>query len=360
MQAVGCVCRRDIVDLFDYADELRYGELHMKADPRIGLRAIVAVHNLKRGPAIGGTRFIEYDGTPSALRDAMRLARGMTYKAAISGLNHGGGKAVIVRPRGLTDEQREKIFHAFGEFVESLGGIYITCEDSGTRVSDMNIVREHTEHVLGFDPGQGSSGDPSPFTAYGVRRGVEAAVKFKLGRDDLDGLTVAVQGVGSVGYHLAKELHELGAKLVVTDVSDASINRCVNEFGATSVAPGEIYGVDCDIFAPCALGAILNDETIPQLKCSIVAGASNNQLEEDRHGQQLLDRGILYAPDYAINAGGLINVAQEYEGYDAEVARDECTKIYDTMMGIFERAGSENATTASVADRIVEEMIFGD
>lgn len=348
------------MDLFDYADDLRYGELHLKADPTIGLRAIVAVHNLKRGPAIGGTRFIEYDGTPAALRDAMRLARGMTYKAAISGLDHGGGKAVIMRPRGLTELQREQIFEAFGKFVESLGGIYITCEDSGTRVSDMNIVKQHTDNVLGFDPDQGSSGDPSPFTAYGVRRGIEAAVKFKLGRDDLDGVKVAVQGVGSVGYHLARELHELGAKLLVTDVSAAAIKRCVDEFGATEVAPNDIYGVDCDIFAPCALGAILDDETIPKLTCSIVAGASNNQLAEDHHGQQLLERGILYAPDYAINAGGLINVAQEYKGYNASAARDACTLIYDTMMNIYTRAASENAPTAAVADRIVEEMIFGD
>lgn len=348
------------MDLFDYADELRYGALHMRVDEKSGLHAIVAIHNLKRGPAIGGTRFIEYDSTNDALRDAMRLARGMTYKAAISGLNHGGGKAVIVRPRGMTDSQREQIFHEFGKFVDSLGGRYITCEDSGTRVSDMNIVRQHTSSVLGFDPDQGSSGDPSPFTAYGVRRGLEAAVKFKLGRDDLDGLHVAVQGVGSVGYHLAKELHNLGARLTVTDVSDASIKRCVEEFGATEVAPNEIYGVKCDIFAPCALGAILNDTTIPQLDCSIIAGASNNQLAEDRHGQVLLERGILYAPDYAINAGGLINVAQEFEGYNADVARDKCTLIYDTMMSIFERAAAENAPTGAVADRIVDEMIFED
>lgn len=346
------------MDLFQYADELRYGQLHLKADQKSGLHAIVAVHNLTRGPGIGGCRFIEYDSTNDALRDAMRLARGMTYKAAISGLDHGGGKAVIVRPRGLTDSQRAEIFHAFGEFVDSLGGQYITCEDSGTTVEDMNIVKGHTDHVLGFDPAKGSSGDPSPYTAYGVRRGVEAAVKFKLDRDDLDGLVVAVQGVGSVGYHLAKELHELGAKLVVTDVSDAAIQRCVEQFGARRVAPNEIYSVECDIFAPCALGAILNDQTIPQLKCSIIAGASNNQLAEDHHGQQLLERGILYAPDYAINAGGLINVAQEYKGYDPEEARATCTLIYDTMMRIYERAASENLPTGVVADRMVEEMIF--
>ena len=346
------------MDLFDYADSLRYGELHLKADPSIGLRAIVAVHNLTRGPAIGGTRFIEYDSSEAGLRDAMRLARGMTYKAAISGLDHGGGKAVVIRPKGLTESQRKEIFHAFGEFVESLGGIYITCEDSGTRVSDMNIVHEHTEYVLGFDPSKGSSGDPSPLTAFGVRRGIEAAAKFKLGRDDLQGLHVAIQGVGNVGYYLAKELHKLGATLTVTDVSDAAITRCVEEFGAAAVAPNEIYAVECDVFAPCALGAILNDATIPQLRCEVVAGASNNQLAEDRHGQDLRGRGILYAPDYAINAGGLINVAQEYKGYDRQKAEAKCSLIYDTMMQIFERAEKEEAPTGVVADRIVDEMIF--
>lgn len=348
------------MDLFEYADTLRYGQLHLKVDPSIGLRAIVAVHNLSRGPAIGGTRFIDYAHTDDALKDAMRLARGMTYKAAISRLDHGGGKAVIVRPKNMSESQRKEIFEAFGAFVDSLGGIYITCEDSGTKVSDMNVVRSQTEHVLGFDPGAGSSGDPSPFTAYGTRRGIEAAVAHKLGRDSLDGLHVSLQGVGHVGYYLAKELHELGATLTITDINQENIDRCVDEFGAKVVAPDAIYGVECDVFAPCALGAIVHDGTIPQLKCSIIAGASNNQLAEDHHGQVLLERGILYAPDYAINAGGLMNVAQEYKGYDAEHAQKMCTGIYDTMMEIFERSKATNTPTNTVADRIVEEMIFND
>ncbi len=346
------------MDLFNYAEELRYGQLHLKVDEASGLRAIVALHNLKRGPAIGGTRFIEYDHSNDALRDAMRLARGMTYKAAISGLDHGGGKAVIMRPRGMDEAQRARIFEAFGQFVGSLGGIYITCEDSGTRVSDMNIVRQQTEHVLGFDPGQGSSGDPSPLTAYGVRRGIEAAAKVKLGRDDLQGLRVAIQGVGHVGYYLAKELHQLGARLVVTDVVDASIQRCIEEFGAEAVAPAQIYSVACDVFAPCALGAILNDQTLPQLQCPIIAGAANNQLAENRHGEALRQRGILYAPDYAINAGGLINVAQEFKGYNPEAAYAACTGIYDTMLNIFTRAQEQDLPTGEVADQIVDEMLF--
>lgn len=346
------------MDLFNYADQLRYGQIHFKADHKSGLHAIVALHNLKRGPAIGGTRFIEYDSTELAIRDAMRLGRGMTYKAAISKLDHGGGKAVIIRPKGMTEAQRVEIFTAFGQFVDSLGGSYLTCEDSGTKVSDMNIVRSQTSHVLGYDPSAGSSGDPSPFTAFGVRRGIEAAVKFKLGRDDLKDLHVAIQGVGHVGYYLAQELHRLGARLTVTDINQEAVQRCVAEFGAATVAPDAIYGVEADIFAPCALGAILNDATIPQLKCKIIAGASNNQLAEDRHGQVLKELGILYSPDYAINAGGLINVAQEYRGYDAEAARKKCAQIHDTMLEIFERAAREDAPTNVVADRIVEEMIF--
>jgi leucine dehydrogenase len=348
------------VDLFNFADDLRYGEVHLKTDQEVGLRAIVAVHNLEFGPAIGGCRFIEYESTNAALFDAMRLARGMTYKAAISGLPHGGGKAVIMRPKGLTEEQREQIFTRYGAFVDSLGGRYITCEDSGTKVADMTTVKSQTDHVLGYDPDSGSSGDPSPLTAFGVRRGLQAAVKHKYGRDDIEGLKIAIQGVGHVGYYLAKEVHELGAELIVTDINQTAVDRCVEEFGATAVDPDAIYSVECDIFAPCALGAILNDDTIPQLQCDIIAGASNNQLLEDRHGAVLLERGILYSPDYAINAGGLINVAVEYEGYDADKVRTKVSGIYDTMMQIFERASSENLPPGVVADRIVEEKIFGD
>jgi leucine dehydrogenase len=351
--------QEDVVDLFEYADDLEYGELHLKVDEETDLHAIVAIHNLNRGPAIGGCRFIEYDTTDDALRDAMRLARGMTYKAAISGLDHGGGKAVIVRPPDLDDAQREKLFDVYGEFVDSLNGNYITCEDSGTTVGDMNVVKGQTDHVLGYSPDDGSSGDPSPVTAYGVRRGIQAAAKHRWDRDDLEGLHVAIQGVGSVGYYLARELDELGAELTVTDIDEEDVQRCVEEFGAERVAPESIFDVDCDIFAPCALGAILNDDTIPRLKCEIVAGASNNQLAKPHHGAQLMERGILYAPDYAINAGGLINVAQEFEGYDREAAMTKTKKIYDTMLAIFERAERDGRPTHQVADEIAEERFRG-
>jgi len=348
------------VDLFEYADELQYGELHMDVDPELGLRAIVAVHNLNLGPAIGGCRFIEYDSSDAAIRDAMRLARGMTYKAALAGLDHGGGKAVLMRPSSLGEEQRERIFEEFGGFVDALDGNYITCEDSGTTVGDMNVIKDQTDHVLGYAKDEGGSGDPSPVTAYGVRRGIEAAADFKFGSPDLSGIHVAIQGVGSVGYYLARELDELGAELTVTDVDEEAIVRCEEEFGAERVSPEAIFEVDCDIFAPCALGAVLNDDTIPRLECDVVAGASNNQLkDESRHDNDLRERGILYAPDYAINAGGLINVAEEFTGYDRDAAIEKTEGIYGTMLEIFERADREEDTTANVADRIAEERVFG-
>lgn len=347
------------MDLMHYAAQLRYGELHICHDEKTGLQAIVALHNLKLGPAIGGCRCIEYPNSDAALRDVMRLARGMTYKAAISGLPHGGGKSVIMRPPSLPagSAQRKAFFERFGEFVDSLGGKYLPAEDSGTSIEDMNTMRSRTKYTLGSDM-DGGSGDPSPFTAYGVRRGIEAAVKFRYGRDDLDGLRVSLQGLGHVGYYLAKELHELGAKLIVTDVRAQNIERAVREFGATAVKPDDIYQVEADIFAPCALGAVINDQSLKELKVDIIAGASNNQLAEDRHGEVLREMGILYAPDYALNAGGLINVASEYEGYDAEKSRAKTTEIYDTMLNIFERADREQLPTNVVADRIVEEIIY--
>lgn len=346
------------MDLFDYANELQYGELHLCHDSETDLRAIVAIHNLNRGPAIGGCRFIAYPDTNAAIRDAMRLARGMTYKAAISKLPHGGGKAVIIRPPDLDAERRQSLFEGYAQFIDSLGGRYITCEDSGTGVGDMNVVRTQTDHVLGYDPDSGSSGDPSPLTALGVRRGIEASVKFRYDRDDLDGLRVAIQGVGHVGYFLARELDALGADLTVTDIDDAAMQRCADEFDAEMVEPDAIYDVDCDILAPCALGAVLNDETIPRLRCDIVAGASNNQLARPRHGAAVKERGILYAPDYALNAGGLINVAQEYAGYDADAVRQKVYAIFDTMIEIFERAQADDLTTDVVADRIAEERFM--
>ena len=347
------------MDLFDAADDLHFGDLHITNDPETGLQAIVGLHSLELGPAIGGCRLYRYSDSDAALRDVMRLARGMTYKAAISNLPHGGGKAVIVEPEDYDEEDRRQMFAKFGQFVDSLGGDYITCEDVGTRVDDMNVVHNHTDHVLGYDPDAGSSGDPSPFTAYGVRRGIEAAAKFRWDRDDLEGLHVAIQGVGSVGYYLAGELHELGCELTVADVDDDAVDTCVAEFGARRAEPGDILAVDCDILAPCALGAVINDNSLPQLNCEVIAGAANNQLAEARHGVELRERNIDYAPDYAINAGGLINVAQEYRGYDEQTARKKTSAIYDTVLQILQRASRESVPTNLVANRIVEERVYG-
>jgi leucine dehydrogenase len=343
------------MDVFSKLSQYDYGEVHFRLDKATQLRAIVAVHDSRLGPALGGCRFIEYDTDDDALVDALRLARGMTYKAALAGLAHGGGKSVIIRPKGRFD--RVALFRAFGRFIEDLRGHYITAEDSGTGLEDMEIVRTVTRHVTGVDPAHGGSGDPSPFTALGVRRGIEACVKFKLGKSELKGVHIAVQGVGHVGYHLCRELHAQGAKLTVADVDLLKSERAQREFGAAVVGIDEIPSVDCDVFAPCALGAGINDRTVPHLKARIVAGAANNQLAEPRHGDDLHARGILYAPDYAINAGGLINVAQEVRGYDPAAARAETLKIYDTIYDICERSKKLAAPTHKVADILVEEKL---
>jgi leucine dehydrogenase len=343
------------MDVFDKLGGYDFGEVHFKLDKATQLRAIVAIHDTRLGPALGGCRFIEYDSPDDAFIDALRLARGMTYKAALAGLPHGGGKSVIIRPKQHFD--RVALFKAFGRFIEDLRGHYITAEDSGTGLEDMEIVRTQTKHVTGIDPSHGGSGDPSPFTALGVRRGIEACVKQKLGRDSLEGIHVAVQGVGHVGYYLCKELHGAGATISVADVDPLKAERAVREFGATIVPLERIASIPCDVYAPCALGSALNDDTIPGLKATIVAGAANNQLAEPRHGDDLHARGIVYAPDYAINAGGLVNVAQEVLGYDAKISRDKTLKIYDTIFEIAERSKKLNAPTYRVADIIVEEKL---
>jgi leucine dehydrogenase len=343
------------MDVFSKLSAYDFGELHLKLDKATQLRAIVAIHDSRLGPALGGCRFIEYDTDDEAIVDALRLARGMTYKAALAGLPHGGGKSVIIRPKRRFD--RVALFRAFGQFIEDLRGHYITAEDSGTGLEDMEIVRTVTKHVTGIDPSHGGSGDPSPFTALGVRRGIEACVKFKLGRSDLKDVHVAVQGVGHVGYHLCKELHAAGAKLTVADVDPLKSERAQRDFGAAIVAIDDVAKVECDVFAPCALGAGINDRTVPHLRARIVAGAANNQLAEPRHGDDLHARGILYAPDYAINAGGLVNVAQEAKGYDAKAARENTMKIYDTIWDICERSKRLAAPTYKVADILVEEKL---
>jgi leucine dehydrogenase len=344
------------MDLFEHLNAYDYGAIHLKRDKSTGLQAIIAIHDSRLGPALGGCRFLHYEREEDAVVDALRLARGMTYKAALAGLPHGGGKSVIIRPRQHFD--RVALFRSFGKFIDDLRGGYITAEDSGTGLEDMEVIRTVTRHVTGVDTAHGGSGDPSPFTALGVRRGIEACVQVKLGLPSLEGVHVAVQGVGHVGYHLCRELFAQGAKLSVADVDPLKAERAQREFGAKIVSLGEIFGIPCDVLAPCALGSALNDETIPQIQAKIVAGAANNQLAEPRHGDDVHARGILYAPDYAINAGGLINVAQEVVGYDAAAARAKTLTIFDTITDIAERSLKLGSPTYKIADIMVEERLL--
>jgi leucine dehydrogenase len=341
--------------VFELMSQHGYGEVHLARDQASGLEAIIAIHDTRLGPALGGCRFIHYASEEDALVDALRLARGMTYKAALAGLDHGGGKSVLLKPHRRFD--RTALFRAFGRFVEDLRGHYITAEDSGTSIEDMDVIRGVTKHVTGVDPARGGSGDPSPFTALGVRRGIEACVKFALGKESLKGIHVAVQGVGHVGYHLCRELHEQGAQLTVADVDPNKAERAQREFGAAIAPLDDIFAVACDVFAPCALGSALNRDTVPRLRCRIVAGAANNQLAEPTMGTALMDRGILYAPDYAINAGGLVNVAQEILGYDRDKAHARTLTIYDTIYEIAERARRAMTPTDIIANKMVEERL---
>ena len=321
-------------------------------DAASGYRGIIAIHSTALGPAVGGTRFWNYDTEDEALTDALRLSRGMTYKTALPGLPLGGGKSIIIGDNQTSN--REALFRAHGRFIETLKGRYITAEDVGTNPADMDFVRLETSHVAGL---LSRSGDPSPFTARGVFRAIQAAAKYRWNADDLSGVTIAVQGCGNVGYHLAKLLHGAGAKLVVTDVNEKSVSRVVNELDVETVQPQEIFSVHADIFAPCALGGIINDQTIPQLKAQIVAGAANNQLLEERHGEMLRERNILYAPDYAANAGGVFNGCSELLGWKTDLVLRKIDEIYDTILTIFEAAKAQDITPHQAADRLVEDRL---
>ena len=321
-------------------------------DEATGYHGIIAIHSTALGPAVGGTRCWHYDSEDAALTDALRLSRGMTYKSALAGVPLGGGKSIIIRNNKTSN--REALLRAHGRFVETLKGRYITAEDVGTSPADMEIVRLETRYVAGL---VGGSGDPSPYTARGVFRAMQAATRFLWNSDELAGVTVAIQGCGNVGYHLAKLLHKAAAKLIVSDVNDNNLSRVVDEFAAEPVQPNEIYGVRADVFAPCALGGVINDETIPALKVPIVAGSANNQLLEERHGTMLQDRNILYAPDYVANAGGVLNGCTELLGWEAEFAARKVDEIYDTILRIFESAQAEGITTNKAADRLAEERL---
>ena len=331
-----------------------YERVVMGTDEAAGYQGIVVIHSTRLGPAVGGTRYWSYESEDDAITDALRLARGMTYKNALAGLPFGGGKSIIRRDASAAD--RELMFRAHGRMVQTFGGKYFTAEDVGTSPADMEHILKETSYVAGL---QGRSGDPSPHTARGVFRAMQAAARHKWGSDNLSGKTVAIQGCGHVGYFLAGELARVGAKLVAADVDPAKVKRVVEEHGAKAVAPEEIYSTQADVFAPCALGGIVNDQTIPQLKAEVVAGGANNQLLEPRHGDALEERGIVYAPDYAANAGGVINgCCREMLGWDLPRTLAKTDAIYDTLLTIFAMAKREKIPTYQAADRLAEER-FG-
>ena len=343
--------------LFEELAKKDHEQVVFLRDKVSGLRAIVAIHDTTLGPALGGTRMWAYPDEAAALRDVLRLSRGMTYKSAAAGLNLGGGKAVIIGDAKKI--KNEMLFRAYGRFVQGLGGRYITAEDVGTTVRDMEWVRMETENVVGISRALGGSGDPSPVTALGTYEGIKASLKFATGNESLSGRTVAVQGVGAVGIHLVRHLVEGGAKVVIADVDQDNVKRAAAVGPAVSVvAADSIYDVACDVFAPCALGAVINDQTLPRLKSQIVCGSANNVLaDEDRHAAELARLGITYAPDYVVNAGGLINVANELDGYNYERALAQASGIYDITMSVFRIAKEENITTLKAANTLAERRI---
>ena len=321
-------------------------------DPAAGLKGIVAIHDTTLGPALGGVRMWPYESEDEALEDVLRLSRAMTFKAAVAGLALGGGKAVVIGdPRR---DKSESLWRSFGRFVDGFGGRYIAAEDVGTSVEDLAAVARETDHAAGL---AGGGGDPSPATAYGVFRGMLAAARHRLGVPSLAGMRVAVQGLGHVGRQLCELLAGEGAALVVADLDAARVRRACARFGAEAAEAGAIHAAEVDILAPCALGATLNDRTIPEIAAAVVAGAANNQLAEDRHGRWLQERGILYAPDYVINAGGIINISCELGGYDRDRALARTGRIYDTLADIFARADRERLPTNAIADRIAAERL---
>lgn len=324
-------------------------------DKSVGLKAIIAIHNTALGPALGGTRMWNYKNEDEALVDVLRLSKGMSYKAACAGLNLGGGKAVII---GDSKTQKtEGLFRAFGQFVNSLNGRYITAEDVGTSVKDMEHIYMETPWVTGIPKAFGGSGDPSPYTSHGVLMGIKASAKEKFGSDSLKGLRVAVQGLGNVGTNLVKYLVEEGALVTVADIDQARVGYHADKYGVKTSSTEDILKTECEILAPCALGAIINDQSIAQLKCKIVSGGANNQLAEARHGDHLKELGILYAPDFVVNAGGLMNVFVELEGYSPERALDKTKQVYDNVLKVFEIAKRDNIGTHTAADRMAQERI---
>lgn len=324
-------------------------------DKGTGLKAIIAIHNTALGPALGGCRMFDYKSEEEALVDVLRLSKGMTYKAAASGLNLGGGKAVIIGDPKT--RKSEGLFRAFGQFVNSLNGRYFTAEDVGTTVRDMEYTFTETPYVTGIPKAFGGSGDPSPYTAHGVLQGIKASAKYQFKKDSLEGLSIAVQGLGSVGGYLVSYLVEEGAKVKIADIDEERVKHFSEKYDLQVVNPNEVITTDCDILAPCAMGSVINDETIKELKCKVVCGGANNQLKEQRHGDILREMGILYAPDYVVNAGGLMNVVVELEGYSGSRAKDKTIEVYHNLLNIFTMAEQRSMGTHKAADILAEERI---
>jgi leucine dehydrogenase len=344
------------MSIFSHPDFDNHEALHTFCDPASGLRAFIAVHNTNRGPASGGTRFWQYASDEAALTDVLRLSRAMSFKNAMAQLDIGGGKAVILRPEG--DFDRDALFTAYGRSVETISGTYITAEDVGVSPADMATIKTQTDHVAGLSEGDNASGDPSPVTADGVFRGIKIAAERVFGSKDLSGRRISVQGLGHVGYALAVHLANAGAILSVADINLDTLAKAKAELGATIVPVGEIHTVDADIFSPCALGGAIRHETLSQLSARIVAGAANNQLLTSDMAVALKQRGILYAPDYVINAGGIINVAAELSGhYDPAWVTAKLDQLEETLATVFDRAASEDRTTQDVADEMARQRM---
>lgn len=344
------------MSIFAELEKKDHEQVVLCSDKRTKLRAVIAIHNTTLGPALGGTRMWTYGTDQDALSDALRLSRGMTYKAAVAGLNLGGGKAVIIADPNK--DKTESLFRAYGRFVEGLAGRYITAEDVGTSVQDMEWVRMETKYVTGIDRALGGGGDPSPVTAYGVYHGMKAAIKELTGSDSLRNKRITVQGAGHVASYLCNHLAKEGAKIFVTDIYPEKVKAIVEKTKAKYVTPEKIYDVPADIFCPCALGAVINDKSLARLTVKIIAGGANNQLaDEAKHGAMLSKRGIIYAPDYAINAGGLMSVANELEGYAGERALKQAEGIYDTILRIFEIAKKQRIPTHEASNHLAEQRI---
>ncbi|MCT4665042.1 MAG: leucine dehydrogenase [Flavobacteriales bacterium] len=347
---------KDTKSIMSLMETMDHEQVVFSYDKETGLKSIIAVHNTNLGPALGGTRMWDYASDEEAIIDVLRLSRGMSYKAAISGLKLGGGKAVIIGD--AKTQKTDDLMKKFGEYVDRLGGSYITAEDVGMTTHDMKMVHESTKHVTGIPIEMGGAGDPSPFTAYGVYMGMKASAQYKWGSDSLKGKKVAVQGIGHVGENLVKHLTEEGAEVMINDIFMDRMQEISEKYGATIVEGDAIYEVEMDIYAPCALGATVNDTTIPKLKCEIIAGAANNQLaDEVIHGEKLKELGIVYAPDFLINAGGLINVYSELHDMTKEDVMEKTKEIFNTTLEIFEKAEKENITTHKAAQVIAVDRI---